>query len=123
MSGSFRLFSYGTLRQREVQLATFGRELTGEPDALEGYVLGTVLIRDESVVAASGLAEHLILRPGEGVIEGVAFAVTPEELASADAYETDDYKRVEVTLKSGRRAFVYVTADQDLPPRGENACA
>ena len=78
------LFSYGTLRQREVQLATFGRELAGETDALEGYVLGTVMIRDESVVATSGLAEHLILRRGQGVIDGVAFAVTPEELARAD---------------------------------------
>ena len=104
------LFSYGTLRQRDVQLATFGRELAGEPDALEGYVLGTVTIRDPDVVATSGLAEHLILRPGGGVIEGMAFALTPEELALADAYETADYARVEVVLKSGRRAFVYVAA-------------
>ena len=110
MSGTVRLFSYGTLRQREVQLATFGRELAGEPDALEGWVLGTVLIRDESVVATSGLAEHLILTPGDGVIEGVAFELTPEELALADAYETADYRRIEATLKSGRRAFVYVGA-------------
>ena len=104
------LFSYGTLRQPEVQRATFGRELEGEPDALEGYVLGTVLIRDADVVSTSGLAEHLILRPGDGVIEGVAFAVTPEELVMADGYETDDYVRLETTLRSGRRAFVYVAA-------------
>ena len=110
MSATAWLFSYGTLRQREVQLATFGHELEGEPDALEGYVLATVLIRDPDVVATSGLAEHPILRPGDGVIEGVALAVTPEELALADAYETADYRRVEATLKSGRRAFVYVGA-------------
>ena len=110
MSGAVRLFSYGTLRQREVQLATFGRELAGEPDALEGWVLGTVLIRDESVVATSGLAEHLILTPGDGVIEGVAFELTPEELALADAYESADYRRIEVTLSSGSPAFVYVGA-------------
>jgi hypothetical protein len=104
------LFSYGTLRQRDVQLATFGRELEGEPDALEGWVLGTVLIRDESVVSTSGLAEHLILRPGDGVIEGVAFELSPAELDAADGYETDDYRRIEVILGSGRRAFVYVAA-------------
>jgi gamma-glutamylcyclotransferase (GGCT)/AIG2-like uncharacterized protein YtfP len=104
------LFSYGTLRQRDVQLATFGRALEGEPDVLEGYVLGKVLIRDEGVVATSGLAEHLILRPGEGAIEGVAFAITAAELEAADTYETDDYARIEVTLTSGRRAFVYVAA-------------
>jgi hypothetical protein len=105
------LFSYGTLRQREVQLANFGRQLQGEPDLLEGYELGTVVIRNPDVVSTSGLAEHLILRPGSGEIEGVAFAVTPEELAAADGYETSDYKRIEAILKSGRRAFVYVTAD------------
>lgn len=108
---SLWLFSYGTLRQREVQLATFGRELEGEPDTLEGYVLSTVLIGDPDVVATSGLAEHLILKPGDGLIEGVAFAVTPEELARADTYETADYQRVEAVLKSGRRAFVYVAAN------------
>lgn len=110
MSQTVRLFSYGTLRQREVQLATFGRELAGEPDGLEGWVLGTVLIRDPDVVSTSGLAEHLILRRGNGVIEGVAFELTDEELAAADGYETDDYARVEVTLRSGRRAFAYVAA-------------
>jgi gamma-glutamylcyclotransferase (GGCT)/AIG2-like uncharacterized protein YtfP len=106
-----RLFSYGTLQLREVQLATFGRELAGEPDALEGWVLGTVLIGDPDVISTSGLAEHLILRPGEGVVEGVAFELTQAELEAADGYETADYKRIEVTLKSGRRAFVYVAAD------------
>lgn len=111
MSGTRWLFSYGTLRQREVQLATFGRELEGEPDVLEGFTLSTVMIRDPDVVATSGLAEHLILRRGEGEIEGVAFAVTAEELVASDGYETSDYKRIEAVLKSGRRAFVYVAAN------------
>lgn len=111
MSETYWLFSYGTLRQREVQLATFGRDLVGEPDVLEGYELGTVLIRDPDVISTSGLAEHLILRPGKGEIDGVAFAVTAEELVAADGYETSDYKRVETVLRSGRRAFVYVAAD------------
>ena len=31
------LFSYGTLQQDEVQLATFGRLLEGRKDALPGY--------------------------------------------------------------------------------------
>ena len=110
MSEAVWLFSYGTLRLREVQLATFGRELAGEADALEGWVLGTVLIGDPAVVSTSGLTEHLILRPGDGVVEGVAFELTQAELEAADSYETDDYKRVEVTLRSGRRAFVYVAA-------------
>jgi len=111
LSETYWLFSYGTLRQRDVQLATFGRELKGEPDVLEGYELGTVLIRDPDVVSTSGLAEHLILRPGDGEIEGVAFAVTVDELTAADGYETSDYQRIEATLKSGRRAYVYVAVE------------
>ncbi len=31
------LFSYGTLQNEAVQLATFGRKLVGEPDTLLGY--------------------------------------------------------------------------------------
>ena len=38
------LFSYGTLQQPEVQLATFGRELTGHRDAIVGYDLDYVTI-------------------------------------------------------------------------------
>jgi len=36
------LFSYGTLRQPEVQRATFGREIDGRPDAIVGYDLAYV---------------------------------------------------------------------------------
>jgi hypothetical protein len=32
------LFSYGTLQISSVQVATFGRELTGRADWLPGYV-------------------------------------------------------------------------------------
>ncbi|HEX6859073.1 MAG TPA: gamma-glutamylcyclotransferase family protein [Caulobacteraceae bacterium] len=105
------LFSYGTLQLAEVQRANFGRELEGEADALEGYVLSTVLIGDPAVVEVSGLAEHLILIAGEGPpVEGVAYVLTDEELQKADAYETSAYQRIEVTLRSGRPAFVYVAA-------------
>lgn len=31
------LFSYGTLQHKDVQIATFGRELTGRKDSLLGY--------------------------------------------------------------------------------------
>ncbi len=48
------LFSYGTLRQREVQLSVFGRELEMLHDALPGFELGTVRIVDPEVIAKSG---------------------------------------------------------------------
>jgi hypothetical protein len=108
------LFSYGTLQQADVQLDLFGRRLAGEADALTGFVVGTLTITDEAVVALSGEEVHLVLRPGgpDERIGGVALAVTDAELIAADAYETDDYQRIIVTLESGREAFVYVAADE-----------
>ena len=54
------LFSYGTLQQREVQLATFGRALVGTPDVLRGHRLTPLTIRDPKVVRLSGKAVHTI---------------------------------------------------------------
>jgi hypothetical protein len=105
------LFSYGTLRQREVQLATFGRELEGRPDAIVGFELDWVTITDPHVIATSGSARHPILRPADGTdasVEGAVFAISSADLAAADDYEVDGYQRVSVPLRSGERAWVYV---------------
>ena len=107
------LFSYGTLRQREVQLRTFGRELDGRPDAIVGYELDYVTITDPHVVATSGSDRHPILRPSDragAAIEGTVFAISEADLAAADEYEVDDYVRVAVPLRSGEQAWVYVFA-------------
>lgn len=110
---ALRLFSYGTLRQPEVQRSVFGRELAGEPDALPGFVLDTILITDPDVVATSGSERHLILRRQDGAppVPGAALAIAEADLALADAYETDAYQRITVTLASGRTAFVYVAQE------------
>jgi gamma-glutamylcyclotransferase (GGCT)/AIG2-like uncharacterized protein YtfP len=108
------LFSYGSLRQPGVQRATFGRLLDGHEDALPGYALGTILIDEPEVAEVSGASVHSIARPTghrTDLIPGVVFLLTAEELAAADAYETDAYARVEATLASGQRAFVYVAAE------------
>ena len=105
------LFSYGTLRQREVQLTTFGRELNGQSDAITGFELDYVRITDPHVIATSGSNRHPILRPTEldgAEVAGTVFTITPAELAAADEYEVDDYQRIRVPLRSGRRAWVYV---------------
>ncbi len=107
------LFSYGTLQQREVQLATFGRELTGHRDAIVGFDLDYVTITDPRVVASSGSDRHPILRPTERVdahFDGMVFTITEAELAAADEYEVDDYRRISVPLRSGATAWVYVFA-------------
>ncbi len=107
------LFSYGTLRQREVQLTTFGRELNGQSDAIVGFELDYVTITDPHVIATSGSDRHPILRATdrpEAQVAGTVFTITGAELAAADQYEVDDYRRIEVPLRSGRRAWVYVFA-------------
>jgi gamma-glutamylcyclotransferase (GGCT)/AIG2-like uncharacterized protein YtfP len=107
------LFSYGTLRQREVQLATYSRELAGEPDALAGYRLVPLVIYDPGVVAVGGKVVHPIARatadPADR-ITGMRFELTEAELAATDAYETSAYARIEVTLESGKTAWAYVEA-------------
>jgi gamma-glutamylcyclotransferase (GGCT)/AIG2-like uncharacterized protein YtfP len=105
------LFSYGTLRQREVQLTTFGRELDGRPDAIVGFELDRVTITDPHVIATSGSDRHPVLKPTErqdAAVEGTVFTISATELAAADEYEVDDYTRVAVPLWSGRQAWVYV---------------
>ena len=108
---SERLFSYGTLQQPEVQRATFGRLLDGESDALVGFAAEMVEITDPDVLVKSGKRFHPIVRRTDDAsdrVAGIVFAITPEELAAADAYEVDDYERVETHLASGVRAWVYV---------------
>ena len=105
------LFSYGTLQQREVQLANYGRLLTGAPDALSGYRLAPLAITDPHVIAVSGKAVHSIARSSGSAddrVEGTLFEITEDELAATDAYEVDVYARIEVTLESGKTAWVYV---------------
>ena len=107
------LFSYGTLRQPEVQQATFGRLLTGAEDAMPGYRTEMLEITDPAVLATSGAAQHpIVVRSGNEADEvaGTAFQVSEEELWAADAYEVADYERTQVQLKSGRHAWVYVRA-------------
>lgn len=107
------LFSYGTLQQDGVQLATFGRKLSGQSDALPGFELTVVLIEDAAVIATSGKAHHPIVKfngnPASRV-PGTVFQISDAELESADRYEVSAYQRIAVTLASGQEAWAYVSA-------------
>lgn len=107
------VFSYGTLRQADVQQALYGRVVPTIADILPGCRLDWVTITDPAVIAASGSDCHPILRRGGPLdsVDGVYLALDAAELTSTDDYEVDDYVRVEVTLGSGATAWVYVTAD------------
>jgi gamma-glutamylcyclotransferase (GGCT)/AIG2-like uncharacterized protein YtfP len=109
------LFSYGTLQQPSVQVANFGRELRGQPDTLQGYIIGEVEITDERVLRESDKAFHPILRYTGNVadeVQGRVFELTDAELAQADDYEVDDYVRVAARLKSGTQCWIYAAADE-----------
>lgn len=118
------LFSYGTLQQENVQLATFGRRLAGRADSIIGigYARSMVEIDGSAVVATSGNSHHPIVRyTGEAGdrVSGTVYEVSADELAAADRYEVAAYRRVEAVLSSGDPIWVYVDArhapDSPLP--------
>jgi gamma-glutamylcyclotransferase (GGCT)/AIG2-like uncharacterized protein YtfP len=105
------LFSYGTLQKKEVQRASFGRELAGRRDALPGYVRRLIPIADPAA-AAAGDTHYANAEPSpdpHAEVAGMVFEIMPQELAAADLYEAPaGYERILVTLRSGARAWVYV---------------
>jgi hypothetical protein len=112
------LFSYGTLQLMPVQLSTFGRALGGVSDELPGFRTSLVRIDDPKVVETSGKTHHPIVHftgDAADTVAGMVFQITREELQSADTYEVAAYRRIAVTLLSGRRAWVYVDA-RHAPP-------
>jgi hypothetical protein len=110
VSASVLLFSYGTLQRSDVQLASFGRELSGREDSLPGYLCVPVAINDPAVEAELGITHYfnVVASPLDSV-PGMVFEITEQELAAADKYEADaDYRRIRVTLGSGTQAWVYL---------------
>lgn len=108
-----RVFSYGTLRQENVQRALFGRPVVTVDDTLPGYRIDWLTITDPEVIATSGSDRHPILRPGSAtdVVAGAYLELDEAGLAATDAYEVDDYVRTAVTLGSGTPAWVYLAGD------------
>ncbi|MFN0120934.1 MAG: gamma-glutamylcyclotransferase family protein [Blastocatellia bacterium] len=105
------LFSYGSLQQEAVQLATYGRKLKGQPDALAGYCFTLIPVKAQNAAAHPGVTHHRNLQltgSASDLIEGTVFTLSPAELVQTDGYEApDDYHRVPVQLRSGIRAWVY----------------
>lgn len=96
-----QLFTYGTLQNEEVQQAVFRRKLYGDFDALPGYQLSTELVAGRYPLIERGPDDLTKVR-------GMVFEVSGEELHMADAYEGGAYKRIKVTLDSGKPAWVFV---------------
>jgi hypothetical protein len=108
------LFSYGTLQLEKVQLESFGRLLKGEKDALSGYKLVSLEIKDEKVLEQSQQPFHPMAIPSvdkKDKVQGVVFEITGDELLKADSYEVSDYVRISVILDSGKNAWIYVSGE------------
>ena len=96
------VFSYGTLQNEDVQLATFGRLLRGHKDELTGFELSR----------AGAHANVTFNGRNESRVSGTAFEITDAELAATDEYERrDNYVRVPATFASGKEGWVYVDAE------------
>ena len=106
------LFSYGTLQDYKIQLATFGRLLDGHKDDLPGFERVAVRFDDPAIIAATGRADHASVRftgKSESRVSGTVLEITDEELTLADQYEDlASYKRISATLASGKVAWLYV---------------
>src|SRR5688572_20820325 len=108
------LFSYGTLQSASVQLKTFGRIPDGKADVLIGYKPSQILITDEKVITATGMTHYnnlLFTGKPTDEINGIVLSLTNAELKLADKYENSaNYIRKQIRLKSGIRAWMYVSA-------------
>lgn len=109
------LFSYGTLQEARVQNALFGRTFTSRPDALPGFTRGHVpVVAADALNAGLTHYENAVHTGREGdAVDGTVLEVTDAELEQADDYESPaGYVRVEVTLASGVRAWLYRYGDR-----------
>lgn len=101
-----QIFSYGTLQSKAIQMQVFRRLLSGTPDQLLGYKLKDLKIEEEF-----GMADYFVAIPSENpsdAIAGIVYSISSKELAKVDLFESNAYKRVEITLKSGTNAWIYL---------------
>jgi gamma-glutamylcyclotransferase (GGCT)/AIG2-like uncharacterized protein YtfP len=111
------LFSYGTLQHPEVQVATFGRLLSGCPDELIGYELWELPVADLRVVEMSGKTLHptaCFTGVPASRVKGTVFEVTEDELARVDHYGVLAHRRTKSVLRSGREAWIYTSGSDPL---------
>ena len=106
------LLSYGSLQQRDVQLANYGRELEGSADVLVGYQLVPLAISDPRVLALSGKAVHGIARaqaatPLTASPAWCSSSATPNS-RPATPMRLPNILGSKLRSKSGRSEWVYV---------------
>ena len=98
------LFVYGTLRDPEICTRLLGRMPESAPALLHGHV--RLAVRGEPYPA--------IVPDGARTVDGLLLTgLSTAELVALDGYEGDEYRRIEVSVKTDAglaRAWVYVWA-------------
>ncbi len=98
-----KLFSYGTLCEKDVQLREFGQEFYVEPDL--DYITGWDLIK----VKMDG-EYYKVAIPDEGSspIMGAIVHIPEEMMPLVDEYEGLEYKKINIKTLSGVDCIMYV---------------
>lgn len=107
------LFIHATLQNHELQLDTFGRVPTAEPDVLPGYTVDFVEVLDCRFSDQLGTTRYPQVRAtGDPLdkVTGLVLHIDDAELKAADQIEASLFWRRLATLGSGREAWVYVSA-------------
>lgn len=103
------LFAYGILRSEAGQRMVFGQTLTGTDAALPGYTVDYLpalskqrpgLLASNPVIRHTGNPLDLVL--------GTKFLIAEASLACADDFEQTEFRRIQVTLSDGERAWMYI---------------
>ncbi len=103
---TIELFSYGTLQHNDIQDTLFKRQLHGTSEALPGYKLGTISVPEDHHKAQLYFIA-IYTGQSQDSIDGICYTINQDELPVVDEYEGTSYERVEVALKSGKKALVY----------------
>lgn len=104
-----KLFTYGTLQDKEIQEDLFGRALNGSSEQLIGYQLSEILIEEEFGIVAYPIIKET-QNPND-IINGIVYHVSQNELYQTDLYEGKHYKRVKVKLQSDELVWAYSLAN------------
>jgi gamma-glutamylcyclotransferase (GGCT)/AIG2-like uncharacterized protein YtfP len=100
------VFVYGTLMDEKIRYEELGRKISGIPATLDGYDSSkTIIIENESYPAAE--------KNIECSIKGSMIELTLEEISKLDVYETDAYKKEEVELTNGIKAWIYLNKNSE----------
>ena len=98
-----KLFSYGTLCQKDVQLREFGQEFYVEPDI--DYISDFEIIK---IKIDGDYYNVAVPEIGAGPVMGAIVHIPKELMPLVDEYEGLEYKRIKIKTLTGTECIMYV---------------